>query len=394
MSQDFNNNKIIQTHSSEIISNGTIKKEVSVDKLYMDGTKLNRHTEEVLKWKNKEWFSPIHMELSFTNICNQKCTFCYTAWAHGSTKMSKETIINLIKSAKKTGVKSTLIAGEGEPTINPAYIDAIETCGEVGLDCALNTNAIKMNEKDLRRILPHLQWVRFSFQASEPNLYSKIHRVPEHQYHKAVENITLAGKIKKELGLDVMLGLQQVLIDENGADVYNTAKLAKKIGTDYYVIKPCHPHEHTSFKSIGDLVKKYKSYLEKVSELNDDKFRGIVRWNFLKESEQPRTYNRCLALPFIVQILADGEVSTCYPMAHDKRHLYGNLNDKSFEEIIKSEKFQKICNYVERNVDVHKCMPTCRQHNANKYLWSIVEEGKPVSSEQKQQEDILHLNFI
>ena len=220
MSEEFNNKIEIQTQSAETNISGSEKsldkniKNVTVDKLYMDGTKLNRHTDEVLKWKEKKWFSPIHMELSFTNICNQKCTFCYTAWAHGSTKMSKDTIINLIKSAKKTGVKSTLIAGEGEPTVNPAYIDAIETCGEVGLDCALNTNAIKMNEKDLRRILPHLQWVRFSFQASEPELYSKIHRVPVHQYHKAVENITLAAKIKKELGLDVMLGLQQVLIDK------------------------------------------------------------------------------------------------------------------------------------------------------------------------------------
>ena len=31
------------------------------------------------------------------------------------------------------------------------------------------------------------------------------------------------------MGLNVMLGMQQVLIDENGPDVYNTAKLAKKL---------------------------------------------------------------------------------------------------------------------------------------------------------------------
>ena len=32
--------------------------------LFMDGTKLNRHLEEVVKWQNKEWFAPIHMEIS------------------------------------------------------------------------------------------------------------------------------------------------------------------------------------------------------------------------------------------------------------------------------------------------------------------------------------------
>ena len=85
-----------------------------------------------------------------------------------------------------------------------------------------------MNENDLRRVLPHLQWVRFSFQASEPELYSKIHRVPIHQFHKAVENISLAAKIKKEMGLNVMLHAASIN-DENGPDVYNTAKLAKEI---------------------------------------------------------------------------------------------------------------------------------------------------------------------
>ena len=37
------------------------------------------------------------------------------------------------------------------------------------------------------------------------------------------------AKIKKEMGLNVMLGVQQMLIDENSPDVYNTAKLAKEL---------------------------------------------------------------------------------------------------------------------------------------------------------------------
>ena len=67
---------------------------------------------------------------------------------------------------------------------------------KVKLDCALNTNAVKMNEKDLRRILPHIMGKIF-ISSYNPKLYSKIRRVPEHQYHKALENIKLAVKIKK-----------------------------------------------------------------------------------------------------------------------------------------------------------------------------------------------------
>ena len=73
-----------------------------IDKIYMDGTKLDRHLDDVSKWQKGEWFSPIHMELSFTNICNQKCTFCYTAWAHGKTVMDPKVVKDLIISAKKS----------------------------------------------------------------------------------------------------------------------------------------------------------------------------------------------------------------------------------------------------------------------------------------------------
>ena len=62
------------------------------------------------------------------------------------------------------------------------------------------------------------------------------------------------------------------------------------------------------------------------------------------------------------------------PFIRYKEHHYSNLNENSFEEIIKSKKFQDVVKYVEENVNVHKCMPTCRQHNANKYLWRLKED--------------------
>ncbi|MBF0246971.1 MAG: radical SAM protein [Alphaproteobacteria bacterium] len=351
-------------------------------KLFMDGTKLNRHLETVVKWQKGEWFAPIHMEVSLTNVCNQKCTFCYTAWAHGKVMMDEETVVRMMRSAKDAGVKSTLIAGEGEPTANPAYVRAIETCGEVGLDCALNTNAVNLTDDALYRILPHLQWVRFSVQGSTKERYAAIHKVPDHHFDKAMRNIRRAAEIKKELGLGVTLGVQQVLIEENGADALNVAKLAKDLGVDYYVIKPCHPHEKTTFKSISLLVEKYRDTLEAAAALSDDNFRAIVRWNFLAEAEARRSYDRCMGLPFIIQILSDGVVSTCYPMADKKAFHYGNLHDMELIDILKSDQFAKTCKWVEENVDVHQCMPTCRQHNVNKYLWWL-EEEKPD-----------HFNFI
>ena len=356
--------------------------DAGANRLYMDGTKLNRHLEEVVKWQKGEWFAPIHMEISLANICNQRCTFCYTSWAHGKNMMSEEMICNLIRDGKALGMKSALIAGEGEPTANPAYIKAIETAGEVGLDMALNTNAVNLTDDALYRILPHLSWARFSVQGSTKEKYAALHQCPEQHYDKAMHNIRRATEIKKELGLDVTLGMQQVLIQENGADSYNTAKLAKSLGCDYYVIKPCHPHGNTEFKTISSLVETHRETLDKIGTLEDESFRSVVRWNFLAEAEKRRDYDKCFGLPFIVQIMSDGRIMTCYPQADHPEHCYGSLQEQSLEEILKSDKFKDTTCWVRDNVDVHQCMPTCRQHNVNKYLWWL-EEEKPS-----------HFNFI
>lgn len=350
--------------------------------LFMDGTKLNRHLEEVVKWRQGEWFAPIHMEISVSNMCNQNCSFCYINWGHGKVNMPEDMLITLIRDAKKIGMKSALIAGEGEPTINRAYVRAIEVAGEVGLDMAFNTNAVLFSQDDLMRILPHLSWMRCSVQAATPKLYAQIHDAREKDFSQAINNIKMAAEIKRKFNLDVSIGVQQVLLKENGHEAASLAQLAKDIGADYYVVKPCHPHEDNKFSYIteDDLVEKFRDVLENAEKLSDNTFKAIVRWNFLTASK--RTYAKCNALPFIIQIGATGDIYTCYPMAHRKEHLYGSLAEKSLEEILKSSKYQDTWKWVADNVDVSKCMPTCRQHNANTYLSWLTEETP------------LHNNFI
>ena len=344
------------------------------EKLYMDGTKLSRHLNEVVKWQNDEWFPPLHMEISLSNRCNHRCTFCYINWSQGRIDMPEEMIVNLIRDAKQLGVKSALIAGEGEPTLNKAYVKAIETAGEVGLDMALNTNAIAMNADDLNTVLPHLLWMRCSMQASNKELYARLHGTTERHFDIAVRNISTAVDVKRKNNLDVTLGIQQVLLNENIHDTANLARLAKNIGVDYYVIKPCHPHEYNTYTKEYGILEEYREVLEEAEGLSDGNFTASVRWNFLGEAETPRTYTKCLGLPFIIQIGADGRVSTCYPMCDRANHVYGSLQDMGIAEILTSKRYQDTWKWVASNVDVSKCMPCCRQHNVNKYLWWLTEE--------------------
>lgn len=354
------------------------------NQLFMDGTKLNRHVERVSHFLKGEKVVPIHFELSLTNKCQQNCSFCYIDWSHGAQLMSLPTITSLFESAGSIGVKSCLIAGEGEPTLNKHYIEAIKTANENGVDVALNTNAISFPAEEQAKTLPLLSWVRFSFQSANKELYGKIHDVNPSQFDIACKNIRSACNYRDEHNLGVKLGLQQVLIPENAETVFETCKLARELGCDYYVIKPCHPHELNvkGYTSATDLSLIHKELLEQCLTLKTDNFTPVVRWNFLQEVDQPRTYTKCLALPFIIQIKSNGDVVTCYPHGDKASHVYGNLNQSTLAEIVTSDSYWKIIENVRDNLDVSKCMPTCRQHNANNYLWWLTEE------------EPLHLNFI
>ena len=119
-------------------------------------------------------------------------------------------------------------------------------------------------------------------QSSNKELYAQLHRSTENQFLIAVMNIQKAVEIKRKSKLSVTIGIQQVLLDENGHDAANLARLAKEIGVDYYVIKPCHTHaSNKDYKKISHLVDKYRDVLEEAQELTDDNFKAIVRWEFL-----------------------------------------------------------------------------------------------------------------
>ena len=158
------------------------------NQVYMDGTKLDRHIDRVSDYLNGKPIAPIHFELSLTNKCQQNCSFCYIDWSHGTNLMSLDTVNQLFNSASKINVKSCLIAGEGEPTLNKVY-----RCNGAAhannVDVALNTNAISFPVEEQLQVLDKLSWIRFSFQSANPELYAKIHSVNESQFDIACQNI-------------------------------------------------------------------------------------------------------------------------------------------------------------------------------------------------------------
>ena len=342
--------------------------------LFLDGSKLMHHLPTVNKWKKGEDIAPIHAEVSPTSGCNQRCNLCYVDFlGHKSKLLPEETMVKLVQSFAKIGVKSVLLAGEGEPTANKGIIPMIQEAHKLGVDFAINTNAVLLTKEMSEKILPGLTWARFTFQASNKELYDQIHKGGRHDYERACKNVADAVKVKRDNNLDVTLGIQQILINENYRDIYDTAVLAKELGVDYYVVKRFSKHPSNEYDVPEDLYKESEDLLLKMEELGDEKFKIIVRWkNFTQDCN--RTYKKCVGTPFITQVLADGSVYPCSQFFQNKDFMYGSLHDDSFENIIWSDKAKAVSKKITNEVDVTKCISYCRHHSTNMFLTKVTSE--------------------
>jgi radical SAM protein with 4Fe4S-binding SPASM domain len=350
-----------------------------MEKLFLDGHKLLYHLDVVEQWLKGEDIIPIHVEISPTSLCNQRCRFCYRDFdGHKANILKPEVFLNLIKSLAKLGVKSVLLAGDGEPTLNKATPEAIVLGRKLGMDMALNSNGILFPEEISRQILPCLTWLRFSIMSANPQHYASIHGVPEEQLTQAVENIRKCVEIKKREKLAVTLGIQQVLLEDNGGDVYELAKLCKQIGVDYYVLKPFSKHPSNIYDSSTDLHIKYEDELKKAESLSDANFKVLIRWNTFSDKGE-RDYDKCLGIPFILQVGADGGIYSCCPLFGQPRFLFGNLYESSFEEILSSQRRKEVIKDIAENVNVHECMTYCRHHQINRFLWKLVNRPQHVN---------------
>lgn len=350
-------------------------------KLFLDGSKLLFHLDRVEEWSKGKEIYPLHIEISPSSGCNQRCILCCVDYKHHKpSTLSREILINLVGDLAENGVKSVLLAGEGEPLLNRNISEFIVKSFQKGIDVALNSNAVLLTEKLAKEILPCLTWARFTIQSPFPEKYAKIHATSKDDFFQAVKNIKTAAEIKKNMNLEVTVGVQQILVNENWSDIYENAKLSKEMGMDYFTVKRFSKHPKNTYDVPEYLYKKCKEQFKLCEELSDDTFNSVIRWNQFEE-QCVRNYQKCIGLPFITQILANGGIYPCCQYFDDDSKCFGNLNEQSFSEIWRGNKKREIIKFIENNVDVGKCMTYCRHHSTNLFLWQFLEPPA-------------HINFI
>jgi len=344
-----------------------------MDKFRINSHKMNYHLDRVNRWSKGENVYPIYMEISPSNACNHRCTFCAFEyreykWRFLETKRLKE----ILSEMGQLGVKSVMYAGEGEPFLHKDMPEIINHTKESGIDVAVATNGALFTPEVIDRCLGSFSWARISIGGGTRETHNKIHQCPEGDFDKILDHMAYAVKVRNKNKYPCALGFQFLLLPENKDEVFSFAHRAKEIGVDYLIVKPFIRHlmsAHEIDKSFrySDMLSK----MEALEKMSDDKFNIIFRINVMRKVESPeRNYKRCLGLPFFTEIAANGGVYTCGPHLGDDKFCYGNIYENSFKEIWEGEKRKEVLKMIE-GMDVEKCMKSCRIDEVNKYLWDL-----------------------
>lgn len=356
------------------------------DNYLIDSHKLYWHLDRVLEWQEKRVIAPIYVEISPVSSCNHKCIFCGIDFVRGEgLKLDREILSKRLEEMGQSGVKSIMFAGEGEPLLHKDLPEFIRVAKNSNMDVSVTTNGTLGNYELWKEVLPSLTWIRFSVDAGTADVYAKVHNVPEIFFNKTIESIEQAIKVKRAHALDVTIGVQFLIIEENLNDIENALRLFSEIGVDYISLKPysLHPQMVTKKDTVynDEAISNIEEMVDKYSRNTEMKV--IFRKEALKKyMDKKKMFKQCCALPFWGYISSRGDFYTCSVFIGDERFRTGNIYESDIRHIFFTDKRRQSIKYGEDGLVIKdECRLNCRMARVNEFLEVI--ENKPE-----------HVNFI
>lgn len=365
------------------------------EKLILDDTKIGWHKDRVDAWMRGERIAPITIDMALTRACNYACNFCYAQLQENDRKViTKETMTRFIDDCADMGVRGVSLVSDGESSIHPAFEHTITYGHSRGLSMAVGSNGYLLDERRIREILPALTYFRVNITAGEPERYKQIMGVKDGYFEKVCENIKTMAKIKKELGLKVTIGMQMVLMPQYEDQIIPLARLGKKLGADYLVIKHCSDNEDGDLGVNYDGYQKLYGTLREAEAYSREGYQVSAKWSKIGDKGK-RSYERCYGPPFLLQISGSGLVAPCGMLFNEqyKKFHIGNIVTESFKSMVTGDRYWEVVDYLASpNFNAkHMCGSLCLQHKVNEKLDQLKKTGSFPEVSSKKPE---HLDFI
>ena len=265
---------------------------------------------------------------------------------NGKKELTKEQIFSLLSDAASMGVKIIAIWG-GEPLLNKDLEEIVNEIHRLKMSTYIVTNGYLLNESKVSELIRcKINSVSVSIDDPFAETHDEIRGI-----NGAFEKICKGFRMLKEKGgNDIKVGINMVINKENYREIPKMLELALSLKADWIKFLPVHfgfPYNDKQFgdkelmpskdqieeiyRSLKELQKTIRSNgIYTNSEIYLDGFREYFNGEYLLKD--------CSAGYLSCDIDSYGNVMQC---SLDSR-IGGNILEKSFKEIWKSEEFDMI----------------------------------------------------
>ncbi len=281
-------------------------------------------------WTRKpiQWGLPLSVALEPTTSCNLRCPECPSglrAFTRPTGMLQNDFFRNTIDQLHKD-VFYLIFYFQGEPFLNPAFLEMVKYASERGMYTATSTNAHYLTDENARKTVESgLDRLIISIDGTTQDVYEQ-YRVGG-KLEKVIEGARNIVKWKKELKSKTpFVFFQFLVVKPNEHQLDEVKKLAAEVGVDQVRFKTAQVYDYQN--DPNQLIPSINKY----SRYKKNKAGQTIVKNDLK--------NHCWRLWHAPVITWDGLVVPCC-FDKDADHRMGDLKNKSFSEVWHDKNYKR-----------------------------------------------------
>jgi len=273
------------------------------------------------------WGLPTSLSVEPTTACNLGCPECPSGlkkFSRNTGNLKPEFFKHLVDSARSYLSYITFYF-QGEPYINPHFLEMVKYASERGIYTATSTNAHFLNDENCRKTIDSgLDRLIISIDGTTQEVY-EAYRINGH-LDKVLEGTRNILKWKKELkSATPLVVFQFLVVRPNEHQIEDVLKLGDEMGVDQVVFKTAQVYDYENGNDLIPHNEKYARY----KKGPDGKYR-------IKN----RLLNQCWKMWQGAVVTWDGLVVPCC-FDKDATHRMGDLKKQSLEEVWRGETYRK-----------------------------------------------------
>ncbi len=268
---------------------------------------------------------PISLAIEPTTSCNLRCPECPSglrSFTRPTGMLAEDIFKNTIDELASTLTYLTFYF-QGEPFLNPKFLDLVKYASEKKIYTATSTNAHFLHDDLAKKTVQSgLSQLIISIDGTTQDTYEQ-YRIGG-KLEKVLAGTENILKWKKELkSATPHVIFQFLVVKPNEHQIPDIKKLAKKMGVDELQLKTAQIYDYENGSDLMPSIDKYSRYSQK----NDGTF-----------AIKNQLLNHCWKMWSSAVVTWDGQVVPCC-FDKDASHSLGNVSEKGFENVWLSDKY-------------------------------------------------------